>query len=203
MLSLALIGLVGGLITGISPCILPVLPVIFFSGARSAGGEPATPEAPGAVAIDTNPKRALSETLRPYRVIAGLVLSFSLVTLVGSALLSLLHIRQDAIRWVALVALVAIGAGADFSPLRAVAGAALFPHPAKTDPHPRQRVRSGPGIGRALRSLRGSGARGDRRGRGHREDRRRHGRPHGCVRGWGRLAVAVSSHWPAGAWQHG
>src|ERR1700743_1122099 len=32
MLSLALIGLAGGLITGISPCILPVLPVIFFSG---------------------------------------------------------------------------------------------------------------------------------------------------------------------------
>ncbi len=35
MLTLAFIGFVGGLITGISPCILPVLPVIFFSGARS------------------------------------------------------------------------------------------------------------------------------------------------------------------------
>ena len=35
MLTLALIGFVGGLITGISPCILPVLPVIFFSGAQS------------------------------------------------------------------------------------------------------------------------------------------------------------------------
>ncbi|MEV7604130.1 cytochrome c biogenesis protein CcdA [Paenarthrobacter sp. NPDC089322] len=32
MLQLALIGLLGGLITGISPCILPVLPVIFLSG---------------------------------------------------------------------------------------------------------------------------------------------------------------------------
>ena len=37
MVSLVLIGLLGGLITGISPCILPVLPVIFLSGgAQSA-----------------------------------------------------------------------------------------------------------------------------------------------------------------------
>src|SRR6202040_2870812 len=93
MLSLALIGLVGGLITGISPCILPVLPVIFFSGT------PGT--ADGAVAVD-----AKRDGSRPYRVIAGLVLSFSLVALVGVALLSLLHLPQDAIRWVALVALV-------------------------------------------------------------------------------------------------
>ncbi|HTQ19717.1 cytochrome c biogenesis protein DipZ [Mycobacterium sp.] len=113
MLTLALIGLIGGLITGISPCILPVLPVIFFSGARSVAAEDTGTE-PGAVAVAARPKRPLSDTLRPYRVIAGLVLSFSVVTLVGSALLSLLHIRQDAIRWVALVALVAIGLGLIF-----------------------------------------------------------------------------------------
>jgi cytochrome c biogenesis protein CcdA/thiol-disulfide isomerase/thioredoxin len=127
MLTLALIGLVGGLITGISPCILPVLPVIFFSGARSGTRgfegevtpttEPApaaAPGAPGALAIATKSKRPLSETLRPYRLIAGLVLSFSVVTLVGSALLSLLQLRQDAIRWAALLALVAIGLGLIF-----------------------------------------------------------------------------------------
>ena len=101
MVSLALIGLIGGLITGISPCILPVLPVIFFSGTSGASD--------GAVAVET--KRDVS---RPYRVIAGLVLSFSLVTLLGSALLSLLHLPQDTIRWVALVALVAIGLGLIF-----------------------------------------------------------------------------------------
>ncbi|MFY9766551.1 MAG: cytochrome c biogenesis protein DipZ [Mycobacterium sp.] len=101
MLSLALIGLVGGLITGISPCILPVLPVIFFSGTQST--------ADGAVAVKS--KREVS---RPYRVIGGLVLSFSLVTLAGSALLSLLHLPQDAIRWVALAALVVIGLGLIF-----------------------------------------------------------------------------------------
>ena len=47
MFTLVLIGFLGGLITGISPCILPVLPVIFFSGtqtvrddgARSASSE--------------------------------------------------------------------------------------------------------------------------------------------------------------------
>jgi cytochrome c biogenesis protein CcdA/thiol-disulfide isomerase/thioredoxin len=88
MSTLILIGFIGGLITGISPCILPVLPVIFFSGTQSGH----TAE-------------------RPYRVIAGLVLSFSILTLAGSALLSLLHLPQDAIRWAALVALVAIGLG--------------------------------------------------------------------------------------------
>ena len=36
MFTLVLIGFLGGLITGISPCILPVLPVIFFSGAQTA-----------------------------------------------------------------------------------------------------------------------------------------------------------------------
>ena len=101
MVSLALIGLIGGLITGVSPCILPVLPVVFFSGTTDGDD--------GAVAVET--KRDVS---RPYRVIAGLVLSFSLVTLLGSALLSSLHLPQDAIRWVALVALVAIGLGLIF-----------------------------------------------------------------------------------------
>ncbi|MGB7110607.1 MAG: cytochrome c biogenesis protein CcdA, partial [Mycobacterium sp.] len=101
MLSLALIGLVGGLITGISPCILPVLPVIFFSGTQSTTDS--------SVAVTS--RRDVS---RPYRVIGGLVLSFSLFTLIGSALLSLLHLPQDAIRWVALVALVAIGLGLIF-----------------------------------------------------------------------------------------
>ena len=106
MLSLALIGLLGGLITGISPCILPVLPVVFFSGTQSSGTQSADD---GAVAVKTKP-----EVGRPYRVIGGLVLSFSLVTLVGSALLSLLHLPQDAIRWIALAALVAIGLGLIF-----------------------------------------------------------------------------------------
>jgi len=113
MFTLVLIGFLGGLITGISPCILPVLPVIFFSGAQSTGSESVAGSDGGtAVAVRTAP--TLSERLRPYRVIGGLVLSFSLVTLIGTSLLSLLHLPQDAIRWAGLIALTVIGLGLIF-----------------------------------------------------------------------------------------
>lgn len=118
MASLIVIGFLGGLITGISPCILPVLPVIFFSG--TPGGAGTEPAGSGAVPTEVRTRQALSTRLRPYLVIAGLVLSFSLVTLVGSALLSLLHLPQDTIRWVALVALVAIGLGLIFPQFEAL-----------------------------------------------------------------------------------
>lgn len=94
MATIALIGFLGGLITGISPCILPVLPVVFFSGVDS------------------------TRAARPYLVIAGLVCSFGVVTLAGSALLSALHLPQDAIRWAALVTLTLIGLGLIFPPLQ-------------------------------------------------------------------------------------
>src|ERR1700751_6105442 len=100
--TVALIGFLGGLITGISPCILPVLPVVFFSGLNS-----------GRVSA-----RDSSPAARPYLVIAGLVCSFSLVTLAGSALLSALHLPQNAIRWAALVTLTLIGLGLIFPPLQ-------------------------------------------------------------------------------------
>lgn len=111
MYTLALIGFLGGLITGISPCILPVIPVIFFSGAQRGRQDQtgSTEVRQGGVATAVSAKRPLAETLRPYRVIAGLVLSFSVVTLAGSALLSLLHLPQDAIRWLGIVALTVIG----------------------------------------------------------------------------------------------
>ena len=96
MTSLALIGLLGGLITGISPCVLPVLPVILLSGAQGAGGQ-------GEVAP---PSR-----LRPYLVVGGLVISFTVFTLLGSTLLTLLHLPQDFIRWTGIVLLAAIGVG--------------------------------------------------------------------------------------------
>ncbi len=112
MLTLALIGLMGGLITGVSPCILPVLPVIFFSGTQ--GSRPQIAETGGGTAVAVETKPSLSERLRPYRVIGGLVLSFSVVTLVGTSLLSLLRLPQDAIRWAGLVALTAIGLGLIF-----------------------------------------------------------------------------------------
>ena len=113
MFTLVLIGLMGGLVTGISPCILPVLPVIFFSGAQSTRPE-SVAEAGGGTAVAVKTRTALSERLRPYRVIGGLVFSFSIVTLVGTTLLSLLHLPQDAIRWAGLVALTLIGLGLIF-----------------------------------------------------------------------------------------
>lgn len=51
-------------------------------------------------------------------MIAGLVCSFSVATLIGSALLTALHLPQDAIRWTALVVLTAIGLGLIFPPLQ-------------------------------------------------------------------------------------
>ena len=89
MLTLALIGFVGGLITGISPCVLPVLPVIFLSGGVQGA----------------------HDRKRPFLVIAGLVLSFSVFTLIGSAVLQALHLPGDVIRWIGLAVLVLIGVG--------------------------------------------------------------------------------------------
>ncbi|AMB57543.1 cytochrome c biogenesis protein DipZ [Microterricola viridarii] len=101
MLTLALIGFAGGLITGISPCILPVLPVIFLSGgvqsARTQSGDVAAPTAPS--------------RWRPYFVILGLVVSFSVFTLIGSLILAVLGLPQDVLRWAGLVVLVLIGVG--------------------------------------------------------------------------------------------
>lgn len=99
-MDLIIIGLLGGLITGISPCILPVLPVIFLTGgaqsARFEGGEGGP---------------APARRSRPYLVIAGLVVSFTLVTLVGSLVLGLLGLPQDIIRWAGIGVLAILGIG--------------------------------------------------------------------------------------------
>jgi len=134
-MELIVIGLLGGLITGISPCILPVLPVIFLTGGTQSARTPArtqprTMATAGAstgkftvgasVAIASglydgpNPKvpdAVAVSRWRPYLVIGGLVTSFTLVTLVGSLALSALHLPQDVIRWVAMGVLVVIGVG--------------------------------------------------------------------------------------------
>ncbi len=138
MITLVLIGLVGGLITGISPCVLPVLPVIFLTGgaqgARSApeppqaGAQapalarrpervPAAVGAPGAGAAAPErrsppapePERQRGTGSRPYKVVAGLALSFSGFTLLGTLVLSVLPLPKDIIRWAGLVVLVAVG----------------------------------------------------------------------------------------------
>ena len=101
--SLVVIGLLGGLITGISPCVLPVLPVILLSagaqGARGDGGD------------DKGADSGFASRFHPYLVVTGLVVSFTVFTLLGSTVLSLLHLPQDLIRWIGIVMLALIGLG--------------------------------------------------------------------------------------------
>jgi len=75
--TLLLIGLVGGFITGISPCVLPVLPVIFVSGGM-AGDK------------DADGRSGPASGRRPFLVVAGLAISFSLITLLGTVILDAL-----------------------------------------------------------------------------------------------------------------
>ena len=84
---LLLVAFLGGLITGLSPCIVPVIPVVM------AGGSTTTSRS------------------RPYVIIAGLVVSFSLSVLFASSLLSFLHLPQDLLFWlgVAMLGLLAVG----------------------------------------------------------------------------------------------
>ncbi len=130
----ALVGLVGGLVTGISPCILPVLPVVLLSaGAQGARTGPsraapvlATTGAPvrGAAAgvgvleqpalltgggAPAEPPRASGA--RPYLVVAGLVTAFSLATLTGTVVLNALGLPGDTLRWAGIAVLVVMGLG--------------------------------------------------------------------------------------------
>ena len=87
MAELLAVAFLGGLITGISPCIVPVLPVVV------AGGTAGTSKA------------------RPYLILAGLVVSFSLAELLGSTVLSAIGLPQDFLFWlgIGLLSLLALG----------------------------------------------------------------------------------------------
>ena len=97
-MTLVLIGLVGGIITGLSPCVLPVLPVVFLgSGGTEDGAE--------------------STRRRPYLIVLGLTLSFAVFTLFGTLIVASLHLPDDAIRWLGLTLLVLVGLGLLVPPL--------------------------------------------------------------------------------------
>jgi cytochrome c biogenesis protein CcdA/thiol-disulfide isomerase/thioredoxin len=85
MLVLIGIGLAAGFITAISPCVLPVLPIIFAGGAT--GGR-----------------------RKPFAIIAGLVVSFSAFTLFGVWLLRSLGLPRDLLRDVAIGLLFLVAA---------------------------------------------------------------------------------------------
>ncbi len=99
MPGLIAIGLIAGVIAGISPCILPVLPVVLVAGTSAPTDE-------ASAVADKRARRR-----RALLVVLGLVVSFSLITLAGSALLSALHLPQDLLRNIGLAMLALLGIG--------------------------------------------------------------------------------------------
>ncbi len=85
MALLLLVGFVAGIITAVSPCVLPLLPIVLAGGA--IGGR-----------------------RRPYAIIAGLIVSFTVFTLTATALLSALGLPQDALRNAAIALLFILAA---------------------------------------------------------------------------------------------
>ncbi|MEO5575793.1 MAG: cytochrome c biogenesis protein DipZ [Gaiellaceae bacterium] len=83
MLLLLAIGFVAGIVTALSPCVLPVLPIVLAGGATGR---------------------------RPLAIVAGIVLSFTVFTLFAAWLLDLLGLPDDLLRnlAIALLFLVAI-----------------------------------------------------------------------------------------------
>jgi cytochrome c biogenesis protein CcdA/thiol-disulfide isomerase/thioredoxin len=77
------IAFLAGLITALSPCVLPVLPILLAGGATGR---------------------------RPYAIILGLVGSFSVFTVVGASLLDALGLPADFLRNLALVLLFVLAA---------------------------------------------------------------------------------------------
>ena len=94
-MTLIFVAFAAGLIAGISPCILPVLPIVFVAGV-------AAPDA------TETPKGSWR---RSVAIVLGLVLSFSLLVLVGSEILSGLHLPQNTLMWVGVVLLGLVGLG--------------------------------------------------------------------------------------------
>jgi cytochrome c biogenesis protein CcdA/thiol-disulfide isomerase/thioredoxin len=109
MAGLVLVGIVAGFLAGISPCILPVLPIVLVAGASTPASTPTGTETP------PGPPRA--SLARSLAVIGGLVLSFSIIVLAGSEILSLLHLPQDALRDAGIALLAVVGLGYLIPPL--------------------------------------------------------------------------------------
>jgi cytochrome c biogenesis protein CcdA/thiol-disulfide isomerase/thioredoxin len=77
------IGFLAGVVTAVSPCVLPVLPVLLAGGASGR---------------------------KPFRIVAGLVVSFSVFTLFAAWILNQLGLPQDFLRNLAIVLLFVMAA---------------------------------------------------------------------------------------------
>jgi len=111
MIGLVLVAVVAGFLAGISPCILPVLPVVLVAGAT---GSSAAAQRAG---DDARPTASVG---RSVAVVAGLVLSFSILILAGSEIISALHLPQDSLRDAGIALLILVGLGYLIPPLGAV-----------------------------------------------------------------------------------
>jgi cytochrome c biogenesis protein CcdA/thiol-disulfide isomerase/thioredoxin len=87
------IAFLAGIVTALSPCVLPVLPILLVGGATGTS------------------KR------RPLAIVAGLVGSFTVFTLAGTALLDALGLPEDFLRNLALVLLLLLAATLVFAPV--------------------------------------------------------------------------------------
>jgi cytochrome c biogenesis protein CcdA/thiol-disulfide isomerase/thioredoxin len=79
------VGFLAGLVTSLSPCVLPVLPILLAGGA--SGG-----------------------SRRPYAIVGGLVVSFTVFTLAAAALLDAVGLPEDFLRDLAIVLLLVVAA---------------------------------------------------------------------------------------------
>ena len=84
LLLLLLVAFVAGLVTAVSPCVLPILPIVLATGADG-------------------------DRRRPYLVIAGLIASFSFFTLASVQLIRALHLPSSSLRDAAIVVIALFG----------------------------------------------------------------------------------------------
>jgi cytochrome c biogenesis protein CcdA/thiol-disulfide isomerase/thioredoxin len=84
MILLLLVAFVAGLVTAVSPCVLPILPIVLATGADG-------------------------DRRRPYLVIIGLIASFSFFTLASVQIISALNLPSSTLRNAAIVIIAVFG----------------------------------------------------------------------------------------------
>jgi cytochrome c biogenesis protein CcdA/thiol-disulfide isomerase/thioredoxin len=84
MLVLVMVSFIAGLVTAVSPCVLPILPIVLATGADG-------------------------DRRRPFLVIAGLIASFSFFTLASVAIIEGLHLPSSILRDAAIVIIAVFG----------------------------------------------------------------------------------------------
>ncbi|QPK78754.1 redoxin domain-containing protein [Corynebacterium lizhenjunii] len=125
MFSTLLVGFLGGLITGISPCILPILPLV--------------------LAVSGNGGRS-----RPWLVVGGLVTSFTVATLFATTVLNALHLPGDLVWKVGIGLLVLVGLGMMFPKFQEILEWPFLKLPKATGLQAKARDKGGFVVGLAL-----------------------------------------------------